>query len=186
MRITKVYTKQGDAGRTRLGGGQEIPKTNIRIRAYGTIDELNCILGLALSFKPDESICQILTRCQHQLLVLGGDLCVLQEDKARFQMKGIEPHHVTFLENTIDQFNGELEPLADFILPTGTPAAAFLHQARCVCRRAETLIVELSQTEVIGEHALPYINRLSDALFVLARYENFKKKTADILWDKDA
>lgn len=184
MRITKVYTKQGDAGETRLGGGQKISKASTRIQAYGTVDELNSVIGVALSFDMPEVIREALTKIQHELFTLGGDLCVLEEDKQKWEMTVIEAKHVTNLETLMDQLNEELKPLEDFILPGGTQVAAFLHQARCICRRAERHAVLLAKEEPIGAHVMPYLNRLSDALFVLARYQNFKSRVEDVYWKK--
>jgi cob(I)alamin adenosyltransferase len=184
LRITKVYTRQGDGGETRLGGGQKVSKNSARIKTYGTVDELNSVIGIALAFEPTPTIKEALMNIQHQLFTLGGELSVLEEDKQKWQMKVIESAHVEDLERLMDTLNAELQPLEDFILPGGTKAAAFLHQARCVCRRAERLAVELSKQEKIGEQVIKYLNRLSDALFVLARYENFKSGVSDIYWQK--
>ena len=184
LRITKVYTKQGDKGTTRLGGGQEVSKNSSRIRTYGTVDELNSVIGIAVSFEPSPDVKTELTKIQHELFTLGGDLCVLEEDKQKWEMQQIEEHHVDDLEKLMDRLNEELKPLEDFILPGGTNVSAFLHQARCVCRRAETLLVQLSREEQIGEPVLKYLNRLSDTLFVLARYENFKRGIEDVYWRK--
>ncbi len=184
LRITKVYTKQGDSGETRLGGGQKISKDSIRIKAYGTADELNSIIGLALAFQPTSKVRETLTIIQHDLFTLGGDLCVLEPDKHKWEMKEIENENIEALEILMDKLNEELQPLEDFILPGGTKVTAFLHQARCVCRRAETHVVELSREEKIGRNVLKYLNRLSDALFVLARYENFKNKIGEVYWKK--
>lgn len=184
LRITKVYTRQGDDGETRLGGGQKVAKDSVRIRTYGTVDELNSVIGIAQSFDPQAAVQQALESIQHQLFTLGGDLCVLQEDKNKWPMKIITAEDVEGLEKLMDGLNEELQPLEDFILPGGTKVAAFLHQARCVCRRAETLAVELSKVEKIGEHVVKYLNRLSDTLFVLARFENFKSGVNDVYWQK--
>ena len=184
LRITKVYTRQGDGGETRLGGGQQVAKDAVRIKTYGTVDELNSVIGITLAFEPTPRVKDELTRIQHQLFTLGGDLCVLEEDKQKWQMKVIEAVNVDELEKLMDDLNEELQPLEDFILPGGTPVAAFLHQARCVCRRAERLAVKLSRAEKIGEQVIKYLNRLSDALFVLARYENHKRGIADVYWQK--
>jgi len=185
LRITKVYTKQGDKGTTRLGGGQEVAKDSIRIQAYGTVDELNSVIGIAISFEPIAEVKATLTKIQHELFTLGGDLCVLEEDKQKWEMQQIEANQVTALEKSMDRLNEELKPLEDFILPGGTKVSAFLHQARCVCRRAETLVVSLYKKEEIGESVLKYLNRLSDTLFVLARYENFKNRVEDVYWQKE-
>ncbi|RMD87738.1 MAG: cob(I)yrinic acid a,c-diamide adenosyltransferase, partial [Calditrichaeota bacterium] len=146
-RITKVYTRQGDTGETRLGGGQKVRKDSTRIEAYGTVDELNSTLGIALAFDPHPKIKDSLNIIQHHLFRMGGDLCLLEEDKQKLQVPVIEEKHVSFLEELIDSLNNELEPLEEFILPRGTTAASFLHQARCVCRRAERIAVRLAQEE---------------------------------------
>jgi cob(I)alamin adenosyltransferase len=185
MRITRVYTRTGDAGETRLGGGQKVPKESPRIEAYGTVDELNTVVGLALAFEPTGEVARALVPIQHQLFVLGGDLCVLEEDKGKWTMPSIEQRHVDALEQLIDRLNGDLKPLEEFILPGGTRAAAFLHQARTVCRRAERRLVALAKNEAVGPHVARYINRLSDALFVLARYDNHKAGVEDVYWDKE-
>lgn len=185
FRITKVYTKQGDGGDTRLGGGQVVRKDSIRVRAYGAIDELNSTLGLVAAADPVPTVEEILKRIQNELFTVGGQLCVLVPDQQKWQMPALAPENVQQLEEHIDKLNSELAPLEDFILPGGAAAAAFLHQARCVCRRAETLVVELAASEEIGDHLLEYVNRLSDLLFVLARYENFKRGVADVCWTKD-
>ncbi len=184
LRITKVYTRQGDKGETRLGGGQKISKDSPRIHAYGTVDELNSVIGVAQTSNPAPEVRDALTKIQHELFTLGGDLCVLEEDKQKWDMQVIESDQVSELEQLVDTLNDELKPLEDFILPGGTQAAAILHQARCVCRRAERRVVELSRQEKIGEHVLKYLNRLSDTLFVLARYENYKHGVEDVYWQK--
>lgn len=184
LRITKVYTRQGDGGETRLGGGQKVSKDSLRIKTYGTVDELNSVIGIALAFEPADRVKVELTKIQHQLFTLGGDLCVLEEDKQSWKMKVIEAADVDALEKLMDNLNEELQPLEDFILPGGTKVAGFLHQARCVCRRAERLAIELSKVEQIGANVIKYLNRLSDALFVLARYENFKRDSDDVYWNK--
>ena len=183
-RITKVYTRQGDQGETRLGGGQKVVKDSPRIEAYGTVDELNSIIGIVLAFDPDPKIAEALQQIQHELFILGGDLCILEEDKKSLNVPVIEAKHVEALEQLIDELNSELKPLEEFILPGGTKAAAILHQARCVCRRAERIAVRLAREEEIGPQVIKYLNRLSDALFVLARYENYKKGVEDVYWKK--
>ena len=184
LRITKVYTRQGDQGETRLGGGQKVSKDSSRIEAYGTVDELNSVIGIALTFDPTEKVREALTKIQHELFTLGGDLCILEEDKNKWDMAIIQAEHVETLEKLMDELNKELKPLEEFILPGGTRAASFLHQARCVCRRAERLVVQLSRKEKMGPDVLKYLNRLSDALFVLARYENLKNGVEDVYWKK--
>ncbi len=185
-RITKVYTRTGDAGDTSLGGGQRLPKDALRIHAYGTVDELNSILGVALAEGLDERVAGPLSRVQNELFHLGSDLCILEEDKERLPAPCIEGRHVDALEALMDELSRELEPLANFILPGGSPGAARLHVARTVCRRAERDLVALARSERVGAETVRYLNRLSDALFVLARYENLQRGVEDILWDSRA
>ncbi len=185
VRISKVYTRQGDQGETRLGGGQKVAKDSPRIAAYGTVDELNSAIGLALAFDPCPEVREPLQRIQHELFVLGGDLCVLEEDKGKWSMRVIEQRHVDDLERLMDRLNKELKPLEEFILPGGTRAAASLHLARTICRRAERQVVALARAEPVGAVVIKYLNRLSDALFVLARYENHAAGVADVYWKKE-
>lgn len=185
-RITKVYTKTGDQGTTALGGGQRLPKDSPRIEAYGTVDELGSFLGVALSSGAHARLVSELERIQNELFHLGSDLCILEEDKARRPVPGIEARHVAALEALMDDLSLELSPLENFILPGGSLPAAHLHAARAVCRRAERLVVALARAEAVGEHTVPYLNRLSDALFVMARYENLKRGVSDVLWNSRA
>lgn len=185
-RITKVYTRTGDDGTTGLGGGQRVSKDSLRIAVYGTVDELNSQLGVALCSGLENEIALALVRIQNELFHLGSDLCVLEEDKKSRPVPAIEEHHVAALETEIDDFAGGLEPLQNFVLPGGSPGAAQLHLARTVCRRAERLLVALATEEPVGPFTLPYLNRLSDALFVMARVENQKKSVEDVLWDSRA
>jgi cob(I)alamin adenosyltransferase len=185
-RITRVYTRTGDDGSTALGGGQRLPKDAARIAAYGTVDELSSALGVALAGGLDERLADALRRIQNELFHLGSDLCFSEEDKAARPVPVVGERHVTALEELIDELTSRLGPLANFILPGGSPGAAHLHVARTVCRRAERHLVALSRQEAIGPFVLPYVNRLSDALFVMARYENLKKGIPDVLWDSRA
>jgi cob(I)alamin adenosyltransferase len=185
-KITKVYTRTGDDGTTALGGGQRIPKDALRIAVYGTVDELNSHLGVALAAGVDKALAADLLRIQNELFHLGSDLCVLEEDKERLPVPRVEQRHVDALEELMDRLSAELEPLRNFVLPGGTPAAVHLHVARTVCRRAERLLVSLAATEAVGEQTIPYLNRLSDALFVMARFENKRKGVPDVLWDSRA
>jgi cob(I)alamin adenosyltransferase len=186
-RLTRIYTRTGDDGSTALGGaGQRVPKDSARIAAYGTVDELSSTLGVALASGLDERLAAALRRIQNELFHLGSDLCAREEDKARKPVPVIEQRHVAALEELLDELTGRLGPLANFILPGGSPGAAQLHVARTVCRRAERLLVALARKEPIGPHVLPYVNRLSDALFVMARYENLQKGVPDTLWDSRA
>ena len=185
-RITKVYTRTGDDGTTALGGGQRVPKDAVRIAAYGTVDELSSQIGVALAVGVVEGLAAPLARIQNELFHLGSDLCVLEEDKARMPVPVVEERHVVALEALMDRLSEELPPLANFILPGGAPSAAQLHVARTVCRRAERLLVTLAREEPIGAWAVRYLNRLSDALFVMARFENLRRGVPEPLWDSRA
>jgi cob(I)alamin adenosyltransferase len=185
-RITKVYTRSGDDGSTSLGGGQRVPKDSPRIEAYGTVDELNSQIGVALSLGLSETAASALRSIQNDLFHLGSDLCLLEEDKRKKPGPRIEARHVEALEKLMDRLSEELPPLENFVLPGGAPGAAALHVARTVCRRAERLLVALGRVEAIGEFTVRYVNRLSDALFVMARYENRKRGVPDVLWDSRA
>lgn len=185
MRITKVYTRTGDAGDTGLGGGQRVPKDSARIEAYGTVDELNSTLGVVQAHIHDAEVRGWLETIQHHLFDLGGDLCILEPDKARFGMPPFPSERVAWLEEQVlDKVSSELPPLAEFILPGGEAAAAHLHVARCVCRRAERLCVTLARDEQVSPQVVPYLNRLSDALFQLARLVNQRVGRGDVLWNK--
>ena len=185
-RITKVYTRTGDDGTTALGGGQRLPKDSLRIEVFGTVDELNSNLGVARSQSPSAAIEAALAKIQNDLFHLGSDLCILESDKEHKRVPVIEERHVIFLEELIDHHSSNLQPLENFVLPGGYPASAQLHLARTVCRRAERLLVSLDRIEPVGPFALRYVNRLSDALFVLARGENLAQNFEDVLWDSRA
>jgi cob(I)alamin adenosyltransferase len=185
-RITKVYTRTGDDGTTGLGGGQRVPKDSPRIEAYGTVDELNSAIGVAVASGVCEELREPLRSIQNELFHLGSDLCILEEDKARLPVPRIEERHVVALEKLMDRLSDSLAPLENFILPGGTPGAAQLHVARTVCRRAERLLVALERKERVGPVTVRYLNRLSDALFVMARYENKARGVPDVLWDSRA
>jgi cob(I)alamin adenosyltransferase len=185
-RITKVYTRTGDDGTTGLGGGQRVPKDGRRVEAYGAVDELNSAIGMAVAGGLVEALQAPLARIQNDLFHLGSDLCILEEDKAKFAVPQIEERHVRFLEELMDELSAALGYLENFILPGGTPGAAHLHLARCVCRRAEREVLRLSREEAVGQQVLPYLNRLSDALFVMARAENHGRGHSDVLWNSRA
>jgi cob(I)alamin adenosyltransferase len=196
VRITRVYTRTGDDGTTRLGSGQKVPKDALRIEAYGTADELNSVIGLALAGGLDEGLRQELVRIQNELFDVGSDLCILEEDKAKGAaaakatakraVRGVEKSHVDRLEAAIDKLQADLGPLEEFILPGGSTGAALLHVARTVCRRAERLVVRLAREEAVGAWVVPYLNRLSDLLFVMARRENQARGVADVYWKREA
>lgn len=185
-RITRVYTRTGDNGSTALGGGQRRQKDDLRIAAYGTVDELSSQIGMARALGVLASLDVILDRIQNELFHLGSDLCVLESDKRERPVPCIEQQHVAALEREMDELSACLQPLMNFVLPGGSTGAASLHLARTICRRAERLVVSLRRDEPIGDWALPYLNRLSDALFVMARFENHGKGESDVLWDSRA
>jgi cob(I)alamin adenosyltransferase len=185
-RITRVYTRTGDDGTTGLGGGQRVPKDSLRIDTYGTVDELNSEIGAAIALGLAPRLAEVLAGIQNELFNVGSDLCILEEDKARMPVPVVEARHVEALERLMDELSKELSPLDNFILPGGSPGAAQLHVARTVCRRAERLAVSLAREEAVGPFVVSYLNRLSDALFVMARYENLKRGLPDVLWNSRA
>lgn len=182
-RLTKIYTRRGDSGMTALGGGQRVPKESLRVQAYGTVDELNSQLGLAVAAGLCERLAELLPGIQNELFHLGSDLCFTEEDKHKFEIPQLGQRHIDHLERVIDELTQIVGPLENFILPGGTVGAAHLHVARTVCRRAEREVAELSHNEPVGEFVLAYLNRLSDALFVMARYENHVRGVPEPLWD---
>lgn len=184
--LNRIYTKTGDAGTTALGTGERVPKTSVRIAAYGTVDETNAQIGMARIHLADteSEVGAMLARIQNDLFDLGADLCVPDKgQKLAYEPLRISDTQVKRLEDEIDQMNAALTPLKSFILPGGTPCAAALHVARTVCRRAERVMVELANlpNEPVSAAALKYVNRLSDFLFVASRYVNDRGK-ADVLW----
>jgi cob(I)alamin adenosyltransferase len=178
--LTRIYTRGGDEGETSLGDGRRVPKYDLRVAAYGTVDETNSAVGLArlsTSGEPD----RMLSRIQNDLFDLGADLCTPADGRKAEGALRIIDAQVTRLEEEIDRMNERLKPLTSFILPGGTAAAAALHLARTVSRRAERLICELAQHEPVNPAAVRYINRLSDHFFVLARHLN-EDGARDVLW----
>jgi cob(I)alamin adenosyltransferase len=182
-RLTKIYTRQGDQGLTSLGSGQRISKDSLRVAAYGTVDELNSVLGVAVASGLTERLAAVLPVIQNELFHLGSDLCFLEEDKQRFQIPQIEQRHVDKLEALIDELTDIVGPLQNFILPGGSIGSAHLHVARTVCRRAERDVIALAREEAVGAYVIRYLNRLSDALFVMARFENHQRGVPEPLWD---
>ncbi|MCC6783604.1 MAG: cob(I)yrinic acid a,c-diamide adenosyltransferase [Planctomycetes bacterium] len=190
MRITRVYTRTGDQGTTRLVGGQELRKDDVRIEAYGTVDELNAVLGLARTFNrggpppASEAIDAVLRVVQNDLFNVGADLATRPSDRWE-GMPQVGARDVKQLEDWCDRFNAELGPLKDFVLPGGGPVGAFLHQARTVCRRAERRVVTLRAAEPeTGDACVVYLNRLSDLLFVLSRWAAKAHGEPEYLWSK--
>lgn len=175
-RLSKIYTRTGDDGTTGLGNGTRVNKDSMRVEAYGTVDELNSIIGLLLTHSLPDDIHECLIDVQHRLFDLGGELCMPGHT-------AISNDHVIGLEYLLDDLNRKLTPLKDFILPGGTPAAALCHVARTVCRRAERRVVNLSKHETIAGLSIKYLNRLSDLLFVMARTLNAHAGHRDILWE---
>lgn len=174
-RLTKIYTRTGDDGSTGLGDGTRVPKDSVRVEAYGTVDELNSMIGLLLCEALGDDVRAALTDIQHTLFDLGGELCIPGRSV-------LTEAQVTDLENILDQLNASLAPLKEFILPGGTRAAALCHLARTVCRRAERRVYTLSRGEPVSPVTLKYLNRLSDLLFVMARAMNQASGVPDVLW----
>ena len=179
VRLDRIYTRGGDAGETSLGDGTRVSKTDPRIEAFGTVDELNSIIGLALARGVPEGFRAPLGRIQNELFDLGADLSVPLADERRERIR-VTHAQVAWLEELCDRANADLPPLRSFVLPGGTEAAALLHVARTICRRAERLVVALAQEDSVNPVALAYLNRLSDLLFILARGAN--APGAEILW----
>lgn len=180
----KIYTRTGDEGETALFGGQRVRKDSPRVEAYGSVDELNAVIGVARTFLDDPKVNMALARIQEHLFVLGGDLATPlgEESQAAAAVPRVTPAEVKTLEELIDRYQAELPSLRQFILPGGHRAAAFLHLARTVCRRAERRSVTLAGREPINDQVLAYLNRLSDLLFVLARVVNHRAGIAEITW----
>ena len=178
-RLSKIYTRTGDDGSTGLGDGSRVPKDSARVCAYGTVDELNCTLGMVLANDGlDAGIADVLTQVQHALFDLGGELCIPG-------MAMIEDADIGHLEHMLDRYNDPLPALKDFILPGGGMAAAHCHLARTVCRRAEREVVALSHIETVRPQAARYLNRLSDLLFVLSRVLARASGHGEVLWQHE-
>ena len=177
-RLSKIVTRTGDAGTTGLGDGSRVAKDSARIAAIGEVDELNSTLGLLLTEPLPAAIAACLTSAQHDLFDLGGELSVPG-------YSAVTDAHVQRVEDAVEDFNADLAPLKEFILPGGTRAAALAHVARTVCRRAERAIVRLAATDPVSDAARRYLNRLSDLLFVLARALNHVAGRPDVLWKRD-
>jgi len=188
VRLTRIYTRGGDKGETSLGDGSRVPKQALRVEAYGTVDEANAAVGLA-RLHADTDTDAMLARIQNDLFDLGADLCTPEESGRGKAAKGgalrIAAAQVARLEGEIDRMNAGLRPLDSFILPGGTPTAAYLHLARTVTRRAERLVCALAAEETVNPEAIKYLNRLSDHLFVLGRRVN-DNGARDVLWQPGA
>lgn len=185
VKLTRIYTRGGDGGKTSLGDGTRVPKNAVRVAAYGAVDEANATVGLA-RLHTGGAADEMLARIQDDLFDLGADLCTPGDGFAEGGDTGetalrVTEVQVTRLEREIDEMNGDLAPLSSFVLPGGSAAAAHLHLARTVTRRAERLMIALMETEPVNPRAIEFVNRLSDHLFVLARHLNDKGRK-DVLW----
>jgi len=182
----KIYTRVGDDGDTALFGGGKVPKAHIRVEAYGTVDELNAVVGVAITSVTDPEIAARLHAVQHDLFTLGADLATppAREGRTRPETPALPTGRVTEMEQWMDEADLELPPLRAFVLPGGSEAAAALHLARTVCRRAERTIVRLRDLEPVSEGIVPYLNRLSDLLFTFARLANHRAGIPDVEWRK--
>ena len=176
-RLSKIYTRTGDAGTTGLGDGSRVSKDSLRVHSMGEVDETNAVIGLLLVEELPEDVRTLLTGVQHDLFDLGGEICIPG-------MAMISARQVEHLEEELDRLNEPLPPLKDFILPGGSRAAALAHHARTVCRRAERSLVALAQEEAVNDAPRQYLNRLSDLLFVLGRVLNRAAGRDDVLWQK--
>jgi cob(I)alamin adenosyltransferase len=182
--VTRIYTRTGDAGDTGLFGGRRVPKNDLRVAAYGAVDELNAVLGAARAANPPERIAPVLDTLQHYLFDVGSELATPPEaaSPAKAHASRVTAEWVAALEREIDRFEDALPPLRAFILPGGTPAAAALHLARTVARRAERDIITLAGREPVNPELLKFVNRLSDLLYVLARAANHDAGRPDVEW----
>lgn len=180
VKLTKIYTRGGDGGETSLGDGSRRSKDDIRVSAYGTVDEANAAIGL-VRLHTEEDVDVLLGNIQNDLFDLGADLCTPEEADRRNGSLRISDQQVSQLEDAIDKYNASLADLTSFILPGGHPAAAYLHLARTITRRAERDTISLSKVEAVNSAAIKYLNRLSDLLFVLSRHCN-NQGSDDVLW----
>jgi cob(I)alamin adenosyltransferase len=179
--LARIYTRTGDKGETGLVGGARVSKDSLRVDAYGSVDELNSVLGVVRAFLNDKELDELLAGLQRDLFVVGADLASTPEAQQR-SLPRISKEGIVEMERAIDRFETELAPLKAFILPGGGVAGSLLHNARTVSRRAERRIVTLSKREPINEQMVPYMNRLSDLLFVLARVANRRENKAETEW----
>ena len=180
--MVKIYTRTGDKGETSLFDGQRVPKNSWRVIAYGEVDELNSFVGLAASYTKDKHLCEVLRGIQIELFEVGADLATPLESITPKPIKRISSADAKQLEKIIDDVDAKLEPMTNFILPTGSQCASALHVSRSVCRRAERAVLALQGCEKINFHVLTYLNRLSDLLFILARYANKIEKVKEEKW----
>ncbi len=179
----KIYTKTGDGGSTSLLGGERVSKSSLRINAYGTVDELNSFIGLALHEVKEDSIRAVLSKIQNQLFVVGSDLASPETEK-KIKIERVPKEFSEKIEKVVDKYESELEQLKNFILPDGSRGAAILHICRTIARRAEREVVALNSTEKINQNIIIFLNRISDLFFVLARFENKSSGIPDTIWKK--
>lgn len=180
--MVKIYTRGGDKGETSLIGGKRTSKSSARIHAYGSVDELNSAIGLAISFIDDQNVKDVLEKIQNELFIVGSDLADPSYPENPNKIPRVSEAMVKQMESTIDRYEGELEAIQYFILPGGTKEASLLHLARGIARRAERVAVELSSSEPVNPSVIVYLNRLSSLLFVFARLVNKKKGVKDVAW----
>ena len=188
-RKSNLYTRTGDAGKTSLFGGRRVAKDHPRVVAYGTIDELNSVLGVAISFMRQRPLIASLHKIQNELFNIGAELASdkpVRRRKKRSETFALAAASTTYLEQLIDEYDAKVAPLKTFILPSGSNAATFMHQARTVCRRAERNVVTLARKEKLNPEILAYLNRLNDLLFALARYLNKSARRRELLWTQDS
>ena len=179
----KIYTKTGDLGKTSLIGGTKVPKSNIRIEAYGTVDELNSFMGLTADLLPDADLKHLLKEIQDRLFTIGSSLACDPEKEPAMKIPDLKEEDISLLENKIDQMNSELPEMKSFILPGGHQAVSTTHITRCVCRRAERICVQMQELELfVDPLVIKYLNRLSDYLFVLARYAARLLQVPEVPW----
>ena len=179
--MARIYTRTGDKGETGLVGGARVSKDSLRVEAYGNVDELNSVLGIVRASLNDKELDDLLAEIQNDLFVVGSDLASTANAQQR-SIPRISSEKITEMEKTIDKFEAELSPLKAFILPGGGMPGSLLHNARAVARRAERRVVTLSKAEAINEQLIPYMNRLSDLLFVMARVANHRENMAETEW----
>ena len=178
-RLSRIYTRTGDDGTTGLGDGTRTNKDSLRVEAMGDVDELNAVIGVLLTEPLSEILHNTLTRVQHDLFDLGGEICIPGHVM-------VKPERVDAMESVLDELNDQLAPLKEFILPGGTRAAAYCHLARTVCRRAERQLIRLNREEAVTPTSLKYLNRLSDLLFVMCRVLNKDAGRPDVLWQNES
>lgn len=174
-RLSKIYTRTGDKGDTGLGDGTRVDKDHIRVEAFGTVDELNSVIGMILAHDIADAIRHCLNKVQHHLFDLGGELCIPGH-------LALDETYISYLETTLDSLNEDLPMLKEFILPSGGKATSACHLARCVCRRAERRVVTLAKDEKVSPFSISYLNRLSDLLFVIARVLARSENGSEVLW----